>query len=81
LLKIVIGREGGGVAIYYRSILNVINREDLIPEQVEAVCHEVIKPKSKHILIASVYRPPSSKIEILNEIEVFSKILIMSIKN
>ena len=39
--------------------MNVINRENLIPEDIEAICLEVIKPKSKPILIASVYRPPS----------------------
>jgi exonuclease III len=38
-------RQGGGVAIYYRSILNVFSRDDLVPEDVEAVCLEIIKPK------------------------------------
>jgi exonuclease III len=63
-------REGGGVAVYYRSILNVINREDLIPDNIEAICLEVIKPKSKPILITSVYRPPSSRIEYFEKIEI-----------
>ena len=63
-------RQGGGVAIYHRSILNVIDRDDLVPEDVEAVCLEIIKPKSKPVLIASTYRPPNSQIEFLDKIEV-----------
>ena len=62
-------RVGGGVAIYYRSVLNVMNRQDLIPANVEAVCLEVTRPKSKRILITSVYRPSNSRIELLNDIE------------
>jgi hypothetical protein len=27
-------RDGGGVALYYRSTLNVINRTDLVPAEV-----------------------------------------------
>jgi hypothetical protein len=34
-------REGGGVAFYYRSTLNVINRTDLVPAEVEAVCLQI----------------------------------------
>jgi hypothetical protein len=63
-------RESGGVAVDYRSILNVINREDLIQDNIEAICPEVIKPKSKPILITSVYRPPSSRIEYFEKIEI-----------
>ena len=63
-------RQGGGVAIYHRSILNVIDRDDLVPEDVEAVCLEIIKPKSKPVLITSAYRPPNSQIEFLDKIEV-----------
>ena len=42
---------------------------NLIPANVEAVCLEVTRPKSKPILITSVYRPPNSRIELLNELE------------
>ena len=38
-------RDGSGVAIYHRSILNVIDRDNLVPAYVEAVCLEIIKPK------------------------------------
>ena len=42
----------------------------LVPEDVEAVCLEIIKPKSKPVLIASAYRPPNSQIEFLDKVEV-----------
>ena len=63
-------QQGGGVAIYHRGILNVIDRDDLVQEDVEAVCLEIIKPKSKPVLIASAYWPPNSQIEFLDKIEV-----------
>ena len=50
--------------------MNVLNREDLIPNNIEAICLEVIKPKSKPILITSVYMPPSSRIEYFEKIEI-----------
>ena len=43
-------REGGGVALYCRDNLTVINRTELVPVELEAVCLEVIKPKFKPIL-------------------------------
>ena len=64
---------GGGVAIYYRDNLNVISRNELVPDSLEAVCIEVRKPKSKPFLIASLYRPPSSRSQIFNEIEILVK--------
>ena len=73
--------DGGGVAIYHRSILNVIDRNDLVPADVEALCLEIIKPKCKPILIASIYRPPNSKIELLDSIEVLFQTLITNKKS
>ena len=35
----------------------------------EAVCIEVTKPKAKPILFTSIYRPPNSKIEFMDELE------------
>jgi hypothetical protein len=72
---------GGGVAIYYRSVLNVMNRQDLIPANVEAVCLEVTRPKSKPILITSVYRPPNSRIELLTILKHYFRILMYYLKN
>jgi exonuclease III len=55
-------RQAGGVAIYHRSILNVIDRDDLVPEDVEAVFLEIIKAKSKPVLIASAYTTSQARI-------------------
>ena len=68
-------RQGGSVANYHRGILNVIARDDLVPEDVEAVCLEIIKPKSKPVLIASAYGPPNSQIDFLDKIEILLQIL------
>ena len=62
-------REGSGVTIYHRSILNIIDRDDLVLTDVEAVCREIIKRKCKPILIASIYKPPNSKIEFFDRLE------------
>ena len=39
-------RDGGGVAIFYRNCINVALRNDLIPEDLEAICVEVMQAKS-----------------------------------
>ena len=62
-------RIGGGVAIYYRDHLNVRNRDELVPEGVESVCVEVLKTKCTPLLISTIYRPPSSKVDIFEKIE------------
>ena len=59
-------REGGGVAIYFRDHLNVKKHSDLVPENIEAVCIEVIQVKSKPVLVTSLYRPPNTKAEIFD---------------
>ena len=64
---------GGGVAIYYRKNLNVLNRNEIVPDILEVVCIEVRNPKSKPFLIVSLYRPPNSRCQILNEIEILVK--------
>jgi exonuclease III len=62
-------RCGGGVAIYARDVLNVKNRSQLIPTLIEAVCVEVIKPKTKPFFITSIYRPPNSKVDFMDNLE------------
>ena len=59
-------RDGGGVAIYFRDHLNVKEHSDLVPENIEAVCIEVIQVKSKPVLVTSLYRPPNTKAEIFD---------------
>ena len=57
-------REGGGVALYYRSMHSQCYkyRTDLVPVEVEAVCLEIIKPKC----LLCQYRPPNSSIELFD---------------
>lgn len=64
-------RDGGGVAIYYRNHLNVIIRDDLIHDELESICLEITKSRCKPLFIASIYRSPSAKIEILCKIHNF----------
>ena len=61
-------RDGGGVAIFYRNCINVALRNNLIPEDLEAICVEVMQAKSKPILIATVYRPPNTSMDIFEKI-------------
>ena len=53
-------RTGGGVCIYLRSTINFKIRNDLVPDDIEAICVEISKPNSRNFIVASVYRPPSS---------------------
>jgi hypothetical protein len=53
-------RRGGGVCIYLRSTINYKIRNDLVPDDIEAICLEISNPNSRNFIVASVYRPPSS---------------------
>ena len=48
-------REGGGVALYVESSLNILIRNDLMPAELELICIEIHKPKFKPFLITSWY--------------------------
>ncbi len=56
-------RNGGGVAIYIRSVINYQERHDLEDEHLEAITVEISKPKSKPFLINAWYRPPDTRSE------------------
>ena len=64
-------RNGGGAAIYLRSTLNYINRSDLVPQALEAVCLEIVKPNSKPFLVVTIYRPPESPADHFDILEEF----------
>ena len=49
-------REGGGVALYVKTCLNSLVRDDLIPDGLEAICAQIKRPKSKPLFIATCYR-------------------------
>ena len=51
------------------------NREDLAVENIELICIEVNKSKSKPLLIAAWYRPPNSSIELFSDFEKFLQLV------
>ena len=67
-------RNGGGVAIYIRNNIPFTIRKDLMPDNLELLCVELKKPKSKPLLISTWYRPPNSSCELLNDFEQFLKL-------
>ena len=52
-------RNGGGVAIYLKNNISFKLRNNIIPDEAEAICLEVKKPKTKSFLISTWYRPPN----------------------
>ena len=54
------GRLGGGVCFYVRSSINYSTRHDLSIGELENLCIEIRKPRSKPFLIVTWYRPPDS---------------------
>ena len=57
-------RNVGGVCFYVRSTINYLLRLDLSVNQLEILCIEVRKPRSKPFIVATWYRPPDSPTEI-----------------
>ena len=76
-------RNGGGVAMYIRTVIPYIIGKDLLQDTLELLCIEVNliepnllkKPKSKPLLISTWYRPPSAKIELFKKFENFLKLI------
>ena len=68
-------RNGGGVSMYIKKNIPYSNREDLAVENIELICIEVKKPKSKPLLIATLYRPPNSSIELFSDFEKFLQLV------
>ena len=52
-------RNGGGVAMFIRDTIAYNPRPDLAVDGLEATWIELLLPRSKGILIGSVYRPPN----------------------
>ena len=63
--------NGGGVAIYVRDNNPYVRRDDLLVDELEAICLEIKKTKCKPFLIATWYRPPNSSVEIFDNFENF----------
>ena len=51
-------RNGGGVALFIRNGIAFNPRPDLAVDDLEATWVELLPPKSKGILVCSIYRPP-----------------------
>ena len=62
-------RHGGGVAIYIRTSINFIIRDDLTDDNLETITLEISKPKAKPFLINSWYKPPNTTLETFNAFE------------
>ena len=62
-------RHGGGVAIYIRTSINFIIRDDLTDDNLETITLEISKPKAIPFLINSWYKPPNTTLEIFNAFE------------
>lgn len=50
--------SGGGVMFYVRDNIPFTARPDLAADKDEALWIEILRPKCKPLLIASIYRPP-----------------------
>ena len=59
-------RHGGGVLLYIKDTVAFNLRTDLESEQMESVWAEIMLPKSRGILVCSIYRPPTDNGFIVN---------------
>ena len=63
-------RNGGGVAFYVAQSLTYVNRQDLWShEDLEILTAEIKKTKPEPFLVTTWYRPPDSKVEIVDKFE------------
>ena len=62
-------RKGGGVCIFLRNSVNYRKRNELIPDDLEGVCLEIINPYSKPFIVATVYRPPDCTSEFFHSFD------------
>ena len=58
-----------GLEVVLLFMLEMLKMSQLVPISIEAVCVEVIKPKMKPFLITSIYRPPNSKVDFMDNLE------------
>lgn len=63
------GLNGGGVCIYIRSNHNYSIRQDLMADDLEFICIELKRLRSKPFLISTWYRPPNSTLEKMHTFE------------
>ena len=63
-------RAGGGVALYVKTAVNANLRQDLVSDDLEVICLEIKRAKSKPFFVISWYRPPNSPAEIFDKFEI-----------
>ena len=73
-------KNEGRIAMYIWKNIPYSNRKDLAVGNIEVICFEVKKPKSKPLLIATWYRPPSPSIELFSDFEKFLQLVDDKIK-
>ena len=56
-------RNGGGVALYIRNVIDYKIRNDLMNENLETIMIEVCPPKAKSFFVNTWYRRPDASIE------------------
>ena len=64
-------RYGGGVVVYIREVYSFKERSDLNSDDLEMICIEISKPRSKPFLISAWYRPPNSEMKLFDSFEIF----------
>ena len=60
-------RHSGGVAIYVRNPIQFKLRNDLRDDDLELLCIEINKSKTKLFLISTWYRPPNASVELFEK--------------
>ena len=56
IIRVDRNRNDGGVAIYLKNSISYNVRDDVVPDEAEAICLEVKKQKTKSFLISTWYR-------------------------
>jgi exonuclease III len=62
-------RTGGGVCLYVRNSNNYLDRNDLVGNNLEALCIEIHKPSSAPFIVGTIYRPRSASVDSFANIE------------
>ena len=63
-------RAGGAVALYVKTAINANLRQNLVSDDLEVICLEIKRAKSKPFFVISWYRPPNSPAEIFDKFEI-----------
>ena len=68
-------RSGEGVCLYVKNSINYLNRNDLVGDNLEAICIEVLKPSSAFFIVGTIYRPPGAFVDSFSNIEQLVKLI------